>query len=129
MGREPDEHSWETRVTDYLTTRLSKLGVAHHRDPFEPGRDNLVAWLPGPPDGDVVIWEAHQDTVPVEGMTIPPFEPQERDGRLYGRGACDVKGGMAAMLAAFERLAQKGSDLPMTLVAAFSVNEEAGGGS
>jgi acetylornithine deacetylase len=51
--------------------------------------------------------DAHQDTVPVDGMTIPPFEPNISNGRLYGRGSCDVKGGLAAMLSAFARLVRE----------------------
>ena len=53
------------------------------------------------------MYEAHQDTVPVTGMTIEPWTPTVRDGRIYGRGACDIKGGLAAMLVAFARLARE----------------------
>ena len=70
----------------------------------------------------------HQDTVPVEGMSIEPFGGDVRDGRVYGRGACDVKGGMATMLAAISRVASaKHSATPSpTIVLAFTVNEECG---
>src|SRR5262249_17931115 len=50
-----------------------------------------------------LLFEVHQDTVPTDGMTIPPFGATIANGRLSGRGACDVKGGMAAMLHAFSR--------------------------
>ena len=49
-------------------------------------------------------WTHIRILFPVDGMTIAPFEPKIADGRLWGRGACDVKGGMAAMLSAFRRL-------------------------
>jgi acetylornithine deacetylase len=72
--------------------------------------------------------EAHQDTVPVDGMTIPPWTPTLRDGKLYGRGSCDIKGGMAAMLTAFARLAtERPAGMP-TIIMACSVNEEFGFG-
>lgn len=55
-----------------------------------------MAWLDGeiPPDqgGKLLLYAAHQDTVPVDGMTIEPWKPIVRDGRVYGRGACDDKG-------------------------------------
>src|SRR5262249_13394469 len=54
-----------------------------------------------------LIFEAHQDTVPTDNMTIEPFAARIENGRLYGRGACDIKGGMAAMLAAFARLVRE----------------------
>jgi acetylornithine deacetylase len=72
------------------------------------------------------MFSVHQDTVPVDGMTVEPFTPTIADGRLYGRGACDVKGGMAAMLAAISRLvAERPPGMP-TVVLACTVNEEYG---
>ncbi len=118
----------EGRVTDHLVQRFTAAGIPWARQPVAPGRDNVVARLDppeGPADGPVLLWDAHQDTVPVEGMTIEPFTPTVRDGRLYGRGACDVKGGMASMLVALDRLAATGGrHRPVVFTA--TVNEEFG---
>lgn len=106
MGRDVSGPEYfEGRVTAYLERYLSKLGVAFEVVEIEPGRANVLARLDAPGSTKTVLLDAHQDTVPVDGMTIPPFEPTETDGRVYGRGSCDVKGGLAAMLAAFTRLA------------------------
>jgi acetylornithine deacetylase len=59
-------------------------------------------------------------------MTIDPFAAETRNGRLYGRGACDIKGGMAAMLAAFSRLIEIRRELDATVILACPVNEELG---
>ncbi|MCE9547679.1 MAG: M20 family metallopeptidase, partial [Planctomycetia bacterium] len=94
-----------------------------------PGRDNILAVLPaGPaaPPGPPLMWEAHQDTVPVDGMVIDPFRAEIRDGRVYGRGACDVKGGMAAMLTAVARLAAERPTRMPAIVVACTVDEENG---
>src|SRR5207247_2181264 len=72
-----------------------------------PKRDNIVAQFRNPTSNRRILWEVHQDTVPAENMTIDPFGGHIENGRLYGRGACDVKGGMAAMLAGFARLIQE----------------------
>ena len=73
-----------------------------------------------------MVFDAHQDTVPVEGMTIDPWNPTIEQGRVFGRGACDVKGAMACMLTAFARLAaERPPDMP-TLILACTVNEENG---
>jgi acetylornithine deacetylase len=74
----------------------------------------------------LILFEAHQDTVPVDGMTIDPWRPVARDGRVYGRGACDIKGAMAAMLAALSRLADDRPAGRPTIVMACTVNEEHG---
>ena len=56
-----------------------------------PGRDNILARFDSPGATKTLLLEAHQDTVPVDGMTIDPFAAKIENGRLYGRGACDIK--------------------------------------
>src|SRR2546430_1256679 len=74
---------FEYRLTDYLKQLFGRLGVRTWRQPIAPKRDNLIARLDGDPlperGGSILMFEAHQDTVPVDGMAIPPFEPQIRD--------------------------------------------------
>jgi acetylornithine deacetylase/succinyl-diaminopimelate desuccinylase family protein len=108
MGRQVDGPEFlEGGMTSYLENWLTTLGVPFQRIEVEPGRCNVVARYEGNPNRPVVMLDAHQDTVPVEGMVIPPFEPSERNGRIYGRGSCDVKGGMASMLTAFARIVRE----------------------
>ena len=131
MGRPArDEICYEHRLTGYLESFFRRERIDCVRQAVEPRRDNLLAWVPGevPPrqGGRIVLFEVHQDTVPVDGMTIDPFAAEVRRGRLYGRGACDVKGGMAAMLAAMVRLARERPGGRPTVVLAATVNEEFG---
>jgi acetylornithine deacetylase/succinyl-diaminopimelate desuccinylase family protein len=131
MGRDiSGPEFFEYRVTDYLENLFRRLGVPYRRQPVDLLRDNIVAWIEGDPEPSagprVLLLEAHQDTVPVDGMTIDPWSPTVRDGRLYGRGACDIKGGMSAMLAAFARVAEQRPRGAPTLVMACTVNEEHG---
>jgi acetylornithine deacetylase/succinyl-diaminopimelate desuccinylase-like protein len=127
MGRNVSGPEYlEGRVTDYLVQRFSAAGLPWARQPVAPGRDNVLARLEAThPEAPVILWDAHQDTVPAEGMTIEPFAPLIRDGRLYGRGSCDVKGGMAAMLVALDRL-QAATQRQATVVFTASINEEFG---
>lgn len=124
------EITGEARLTEFLEQALTRMGLSVWRQPALPGRENVIARLDGdvPPEqgGRVLLFDAHQDTVPVDGMTIEPFHPRQRDGRIYGRGACDVKGGMAAMLAAVDRLArERPSPLP-TIIVSCTADEENG---
>ena len=64
-----------------------------------PGRPNVVARL-GPSDAPALMLNGHLDVVGVEGMIHEPFAADVRDGRIYGRGSADMKGGLAAMCAA-----------------------------
>ncbi|MGE0759110.1 MAG: M20/M25/M40 family metallo-hydrolase, partial [Pirellulaceae bacterium] len=131
MGRKVTGPEYlEHRVTEYLVQLFEQLRLPYELQQIEPQRSNLFARLDGARDprdgGQLIVFEAHQDTVPVDGMTIPPWTPTVKDGRLYGRGACDIKGGMACMLTAISRLAeQRPADMP-TIIMACSVNEEFG---
>jgi acetylornithine deacetylase len=126
MGRDVAGPEYlEGRIGEYLVQRFSAAGIPWARQPVAPGRDNVVARLEATrPGGPVLLWDVHQDTVPAEGMTVEPFTPLVRDGRLYGRGACDVKGGMAAMLTALDRL--RDAQREATVIFAATVNEEFG---
>lgn len=116
----------EGRVSEYLVQRFAAAGMRWARQAVAPGRDNVLAVLEATEPGcPTVLWDAHQDTVPVDGMTIEPFTPTVRDGRLFGRGACDVKGGMASMLVALEQLRRQ-PRRSLRVVFAASVNEEFG---
>jgi acetylornithine deacetylase/succinyl-diaminopimelate desuccinylase-like protein len=127
MGRDVSGPQYlEGQVSDYLAQRLTAAGIPWVRQPVSPGRDNILARVEATvADPPLLLWDAHQDTVPAEGMTIEPFTPQIRDGRLFGRGSCDVKGGLAAMVAALERLAAAPARRA-TVVLAATVNEEFG---
>lgn len=127
MGRDlSGPELFEHRVTDYLEQFFRSLDVPYIRQPVEPLRENIIARLDGHNSAPIVLFEAHQDTVPVDGMRIDPFTPTVRDGRIYGRGSCDIKGGMTAMLGALARLARERPAGMPTIVMACTVNEEHG---
>jgi acetylornithine deacetylase/succinyl-diaminopimelate desuccinylase family protein len=115
---------FEGEMTDYLERYFGDLGVPFERTPIAPGRDNIVARFESPRGRRVVLFDAHQDTVPTDGMTIAPFVPERIAGRLYGRGSCDVKGGMAAMLTAFARLVRDRPPGSASVLMACTVDEE-----
>lgn len=122
----------EQRLTDFLQFQCEQLGLEWLRQRVHPGRDNLLALIRGNPPahdgGEFLLWDVHQDTVPVDGMTVDPFGGEVRDGRIYGRGASDVKGPMAAMLTGISRLlsADQPPGIFPTTVISFTVNEECG---
>ena len=130
MGRDLEGPEFlEYRVTEYLEKLFAELDVPSQRQTVAPLRDNIIARLDS--DGPIersplIVFEAHQDTVPVDDMTISPWTPEVRDGRMYGRGSCDVKGGLAAMLAAFSRLVTERPRGRPTVLLAATVNEEFG---
>jgi acetylornithine deacetylase len=115
---------YEARVTAYLEDFFRALGTPYRRQPVAAGRDNILAWHDAPGATSTLVFEAHQDTVPTDGMTVEPFGAREENGRLYGRGACDIKGGMAAMLAAFGRAVRDKPGGGPRLVMACTVDEE-----
>jgi acetylornithine deacetylase len=97
----------EANVARALADVLRDWGFAVELQEIAPGRINVVARI-GKPGGRSLMFNGHLDVVGVTGMTHAPFDPLEKDGRIYGRGAADMKAGVAAMCAAAARAADSG---------------------
>ena len=89
----------EAEIAAYVAGWLAEHGLEVTVDEPRPGRPSVVGVARGTGGGRSLMLNAHLDTVTVEGMDRP-HEPIVRDGRLYGRGAYDMKGGLAAIMAA-----------------------------
>lgn len=113
----------EGPIVAHLESRLTRAGFATHviHPPGRSDRPSLVAVAPGDPTGPVVVLNGHLDTVPVAGMT-DPFGARIEDGRLYGRGAADMKSGVAALVVAAEHLSA--TRAPVRPVLALVADEE-----
>jgi acetylornithine deacetylase len=96
----------EEKIAAFATGWLHDRGVRSRLEEACPGRPNAVGEV-GDGDGPTLVLCAHLDTVEVTGMTIPPYDPVVRDGRVYGRGAYDMKGGVAAIMCAAAELAKE----------------------
>lgn len=124
MGRDlTGPEYFEGRVSDYLEGVFRKLGVRYQRIEVAPGRANVIARFDSENAKSTVLLDAHQDTVPVDGFA-DPFNPVIRDGKLFGRGSCDVKGGMASMLSAFARLVREKPSNAMNVIMSCTCDEE-----
>ena len=99
----PQEGCNESAVAWAARDWLAAHGVKSWTDEVAPGRPNCVAEA-GDGKGRTLVFCAHLDTVGTLGMTIPPFEPNLVDGRVYGRGSYDMKGSAAAVMAAMAGL-------------------------
>jgi acetylornithine deacetylase len=113
----------EREIADYLTRVLAGIGLRVSVHEALPGRPSVVAVLPGSGHGQSLMLNAHIDTVGVEGMR-EPFSGEIRDGRLYGRGSYDMKGSVAACVAAAKALADARLRLPGDLLVALVADEE-----
>jgi acetylornithine deacetylase len=95
----------EQQIAIELSRILRSWGFSVELQESGPGRPNVIARI-GPPDTPAIIFAGHLDTVGTEGMSHDPFSGEIIDGRIYGRGSCDMKSGIAAMcagaLAAFD---------------------------
>lgn len=91
------DRTGEQACAEFVADFLRSLGAEAGLEPVQPGRPNVVGRFvsPGKPR---LLLAPHTDTVSVAGMTVDPFAAEIRQGRLYGRGASDTKGPMAAML-------------------------------
>jgi acetylornithine deacetylase len=88
-----------------------------------PGRFNVIGTVKGRDSSRCLIFDAHLDTVSVDGMTIDPFAPEIRDNKMFGRGSCDTKAGMAGMMMALKHISQS-DELPINVWVTTTVDEE-----
>lgn len=126
MGREDidPEIAGEHRYAEHMCQELRRIHLDAElieRD----GRPTVLAEARVQGSAETVLVESHLDTVPVDGMEIDPFDPRIEGGRLYGRGACDTKAGMACAFEALERVLARGS-LGRNVILSGAADEEFG---
>lgn len=116
----------EEDLANFIMSELARIGLEPSRqETAQPNRPNVVATMPGRRSGTPsLMLLAHMDTVGVDGMSAP-FLPWEQHGQVYGRGAQDMKGSIAAMLAVADALVQAGHGPEGDLTLAFVSDEEA----
>lgn len=113
----------EQEMADELVTRLERLGLETGQRDVAEGRPNVWGRLRGTGGGPTVMLAAHLDTVGVEGCHRP-FDPQVADGRVTGRGSCDMKGAIACYLEVVHLLRTHDVRLPGDLIITGLVDEE-----
>ena len=119
----------EGDVQDLLEGRLKEIGFATKQEEALPGRPNLIADAEGDETRSLILC-GHIDVVPVgnrANWTVDPFGAEVKNGRIYGRGAVDMKSGVAACVAAAHFIRKAGLTLDGRLSIHSVVDEEAGG--
>ena len=114
----------EAEIGIYVAEKLKELGLEVTTSEIAPGRVNVVGVLKGSGGGKSLLLNAHLDTVGVEGMTIDPFGGELCEGRVYGRGAQDMKGSLAAMMATAKAIVDAGITLRGDLLITGVADEE-----
>ena len=117
----PDQPDGEAAVAEFARDWLEAAGVEAWLEEVTPGRPNVVARV-GAESGPTLVLCGHIDTVAGSGMEIPPFEPTVDGSRLYGRGAYDMKCGVAAAMSAVAALCRESA--PPSCLLALVVDEE-----
>jgi len=112
----------EAELAIYLESMATRWGLATRRLELPCGAWNLLVWHEVEATAPWLLFESHMDTVSVAGMTVDPFAAEVRDGRMFGRGACDTKGTGAAMLWSLRRYACEPGGNNVSLL--FATDEE-----
>jgi acetylornithine deacetylase len=125
--RTPSENptGTEEAAGRFMQDVLRRHGIPAELSWAAPGRPNVVARIPGRRPGKTLLLNGHLDTVPAgDGWTLDPYGGLLRDGRVYGRGACDMKAGVASMAYAAILLARTGNPFAGELLLFFNADEE-----
>ena len=113
----------ESKVADYVENFMQAAGLDTERQEVYPKRDNILVNVEGKNKKTTLLLEAHMDTVPGDTMSIEPFSPDIKDGKLFGRGSCDTKGSLAAMMLAVKESIKNGTP-PINVLLAATIDEE-----
>jgi acetylornithine deacetylase/succinyl-diaminopimelate desuccinylase-like protein len=122
----PSVTGQEHQLADWMVEHFKAIGLSKvQRLPVEAAADTIVGWVDGPASGPTLMLNFHLDTFDVfEGWQTDPFTPHLENGRLYGLGAHDMKGGGACILGAVEALLHSGVRLNGRLLVAATTDEE-----
>jgi acetylornithine deacetylase/succinyl-diaminopimelate desuccinylase-like protein len=116
----------EEAMALYVKEKLDSYGFETELNYVQPKRPNLHAVLKGAKPGRRLDYNAHSDTVPAgEGWATNPFKAVVKDGKIFGRGACDMKSGIACTLDAFRAVANSGHEFAGELSTSLVVDQEA----
>lgn len=116
----------ESDLCDWVEFVLQENGISYESQGIRNRQRNLLARIEGQNSERVLCFEAHLDTASARGMAVHPFGAEEKDGAIYGRGACDCKGPLAAMLTALTALKRSKEPPPQTVILAGTVDKEVG---
>jgi acetylornithine deacetylase len=116
----------ERPVVEYLERLFAPFGVRMERQACSPIHESLLIIVPGKTDGPATLFESHADTVPADDWPDRAFTPRVQDGHVVGRGACDDKGPLAAMVLAACDLLGAGERPPQTVLLLAAGDEECG---
>lgn len=116
----------EQKIAAHIASFLDTIDIPSSIRPFGPDRCSLFAAVAGRDQSRRLLFNAHLDTVGIEGMTVDPFGAEFKDGRLYGRGAVDDKASVAALMIALSRLQESGMLPSSSIHVIFSGDEEYG---
>lgn len=114
----------ETEIALFISDWMEEIGLDTRINFVEPGRPNVIGVLKGTGGGKSLMFNGHIDTVGVDYMTIDPFDPVIKEGRLYGRGSYDMKGGLAASMTAIKAIVDSGIELGGDIILAGVCDEE-----
>lgn len=115
----------EREIADYLLDEMLKLGIEAREIEVRPRRSNAIGHIGDTEHIPSLMLNGHTDTVPAgEGWSVDPFNPLERNGRIHGRGAADMKGGIASIVIAVKALVEAGFQFKSGLMLSFVIDEE-----
>lgn len=115
------------RISTFVVDWLRSNGIDAGLQEVGPSRANVWGRIEGEAPGPRLLLNGHLDTKPGDNMVVDPLDPFIENGRMHGRGSCDMKGPVAGLLVAMKAIRQSGVPLRGTLIFGSEVGEEGGG--